>query len=428
MMKKVLRLLVVTTVVGIVGARLIRAFCREKPMKNLRTLFGDEWVEREVLCRAPEHSLGKWYQESAENPVTRYVDELVGVVLEGRTVECDATRLASKLKGEFVETLTELGYAVFLAGQGCHVVMEPMAPAAGPDLLAVKEREYYVEIRKVGLDEAHAAADLATEDIFDRLRNAPSRHSVVISMTEEYSAYSPELKQAVRVVRGTLKELAKRHVAKARLFYHGPDDYRVWEGEEVEPTYDYEDGTKLAAQMRDEEWKKSARFRAYFDDTGRESEHTAVGVLPLGAHPHRVKPDETYLRLRSILRKKKQKQLPKGGSGIILLEITDLAKLMVDDFTLERCLYGDEVMTVRAVPGRDDFPHEIHRVPNGFFLQTSRVSAVVIETAKVETDGVVVNRRVFPTNNPQAVVLKLSELELFGTVPPGLENLCAESL
>ena len=428
MMKKVLRLLLVTAVVGVIGARLIRAFCREKPMKNLRRLFGDEWVEREVLCADPQHLLGKWHKKSAENPVTRYADELVGVVLERRSVECDATRLASKLKGEFVETLTELGYAVFLAEQGCHVAMEPLAPAAGPDLLAVKEREYYVEIRKVGLDEAHAAADLASEDVFERLRNTPSRHIVVISMTEEYSAYSAELKQAVRVVRGMLADLGKRQVPKATLYYHGPRDYRLWEGEEGKPAYDYKNGKKLATQIRDEDWKRSARFKARFDDTGQESAHTGVGVLPLGAHRHRVEPDQTYLRLRSILRKKKNKQLPKGASGIILLEITDLAKLMLDDFTLERCLYGDEVMTVRAVPGGDDFRHKIQRVPNGFFLQTSRVSAVVIEAAKVETDRVVVNRRVYPTNNPQAVVLKLSELQLFGTVPPDLENLCAERL
>jgi hypothetical protein len=45
-----------------------------------------------------------------------------------------------------------------------------------------------------------------------------------------------------------------------------------------------------------------------------------------------VEQDQTYLRLRSILRKK-QRQLPKGASGIILLEISDLAKLMVDEFT-----------------------------------------------------------------------------------------------
>ena len=38
--------------------------------------------------------------------------------------------------------------------------MEPFAPEKGPDLLACHNRqEYFVEIRKVGLDEARAAAD-----------------------------------------------------------------------------------------------------------------------------------------------------------------------------------------------------------------------------------------------------------------------------
>ena len=393
-------------------------------MENLRKLFGDEWIEREVLCAEPDHLLGKWHKKSPENPVMRYSDELVGVVLKGDQVECDTTRLASKLKGEFVDTLTELGYAAFLADQGCHVVMEPMAPEAGPDLLAEKDRQYYVEIRKVGLDEAHAAADLATVDVFERLCSTPSRHSVVISMTEEYSAHSPELKKAVRLVRNSLQDLGRRQVPRATLYYHGPEDYSLCEGGEGEPKYDYEDGEKLVAQIRDEEWKRNARFKARFDDTGQESSRTAVGVLPLGPHLHRVEPDQTYLRLRSILRKK-QKQLPKGASGIIVLEITDLAKLMVDEFTLAAALYGDLQVILRAESG---FPHDTNRRPNGFFMGTSRVSAVVIERVKIDADRVSVSREVFPTNNPQASVLRLQELKLFGTIAEGHENLCAEEL
>ena len=42
--------------------------------------------------------------------------------------------------------------------------------------------------------------------------------------------------------------------------------------------------------------------------------------------------------------------------------------------------------------------------------------------------GVVASREVFPTNNPEANVLSLAELQLFGTIAEGLENLCAEEL
>jgi hypothetical protein len=423
-MKKMLRYALVTAIVGLIGWRVIRAFSRKETMRNLRALLGEEWIEQEVLAAEPEHLLGKWYKKNSDNPVTRYAEELVGVALRADLLKCDVSRLASKLRGEFVDTLIELGYAVFLTERGFQVTMEPTAPLAGPDLLAVKGSEYYVEIRKVGLDEAHAAGDLATEDVFERLCDTPSRHSVVISMTDEYSAFSSELKRAVRVVRRTLNDLEKRKVRKATLYYYSPADYSLCEGDEVQPQYDYANGKKLAAQIREQERMREARFVARFDEAGQQSARTAVAVLALGPHRHRLEPDQTYLRLRSILRKK-QKQLPKGASGIILLEISDLTKLMVDEFTLSATLYGDLQMRIRAEP---DFPHDWNRKPNGFFMGTTRVSAVVIERVHIITDRVSVSREVFPTNNPQAKVLTLEELRLFGTIAEGLENLCAEKV
>jgi hypothetical protein len=423
-MKKMLRFAFVTAVVGLIGWRVIRLFSRKETMRNLRTLLGEEWIEREVLAAKSEHPLGKWHKKSPDNPITRYTEELVGVALRGEVLKSDISRLGSKLRSESVDTLTELGYAVFLTGRGFQVTMEPTAPLAGPDLLAVKGAEYYVEVRKVGLDEAHAAGDLATEDVFDRLCDTPSRHSVVISMTDEYSAHSPELKRAVRVVRSTLNDLAKRNVRKARLYYYGPTAHDLREGDEVQPEYDYADVKKLAAQIGDHERMREARFVAHFDDAGQESARTAVAVLPLGPHRYRLEPDQTYLRLRSILRKK-QKQLPKGTSGIVVLDISDLGKLMIEEYTLSAALYGDLQMRIRAEPG---FPHDMNRKPNGFFMGTTRISAVVIEWMNIHPDRVSVNREVFPTNNPQAKVLTLEELKLFGTIAEGLGNLCAEQL
>lgn len=393
-------------------------------MQNLRKLFGEAWVKREILGTEPEHPLGKWYKKSPENPVTKYTEQLVAVALKGEVLRCDISRLATKLEGEFVDTLTELGYAVFLTERGFYVTMEPTAPLAGPDLLAKKGSEYYVEVRKVGVDEARAAEDLATEDVFQRLCGTPSRHGVVISMTDEYSAHSPELKRAVRLVRATLDDLAKRNVTRATLYYYGPDDHDLREGEEMPPDYNYTDAELLADQIQDQERMREARFVARFDDAGQESDRTAVAVLPLGPHRIRLEPDQTYLRLRSILRKK-QKQLPKGKSGIILLEISDLGRLMVDEFTLTAALYGDLQMRVRAELG---FPNDMSRKPNGFFIGTTRVSAVVVEQAKIDADRISVSRQVFPTNNPQAKVLTLEELKLFGTIAEGLSNLCAEQL
>jgi hypothetical protein len=370
-------------------------------MQNLRKLFGSNWVDHEVLCPAPEHLLGKWYKKDPNNSVTKYTDGLVGVALEADALKCDLSRLAGKLNGEFVDTLTELGYAVFLTKQGFQVIMEPTAPDAGPDLLAVKEKEYFVEVRKVRLDDAHAAADLATEDLFQRLCNTPSRYNILISMTDEFSAHSPQLKKAVRAVRKTLDDLGARGVQTATLYYNGPDDAQLHEGNEVQPDYDYGDRENLARQIRDQEWMGSVRFKAQFEDIGKESPRTVVGVLPLGRRRRHLKPDETYLRLRSILRKK-QKQLPKGKPGVIVLEISDLGKLMVDEFTLAATLYGDLQMVIRGGLGVENASPDMNRKPNGFFMGTTRVSAVVIETVKIDGDGVVARREVLPTNNPQA--------------------------
>jgi hypothetical protein len=426
-MKKWISLIVATTAAGLIGWSVIRALSRAKVMKNLRKLFGDEWIEAEVLCAEPGHLLGKWQKKNPNNSVTKYADELVSVALEGETLKCDLVRLASKLKGEFVDTLTELGYAVFLTDQGLRVTMEPTAPEAGPDLLAVKDKDYFVEVRKVRLDEAHAAADLATEDVFERLCSTPSRYSVFISMTEEFSAHSPQLKDAMRAVRSALADLSTRNVPTATLYYNGRGDTELREGNQAQAEYDYGNRENLARQVRDQEQMADARFKAQFDDTGEPQPRTAVGVLPLGPHRRKLEPDETYLRLKSILRKK-QKQLPKGKPGIILLEISDLGKLMVNEFTLARTFYGDLQMVIRGGPGAEHFPHEMHRKPNGFFMGTTRVSAVVVETVTVGEDRFVANREVFPTNNPQANVLSLAELKLFGMIAEGHENLCAEEL
>lgn len=56
--------------VGVIGWSVIRAVARAKTMKNLRKLFGDEWLEKEVLCEEPKHLLGKWHKKDPDNPVT----------------------------------------------------------------------------------------------------------------------------------------------------------------------------------------------------------------------------------------------------------------------------------------------------------------------------------------------------------------------
>jgi hypothetical protein len=275
-----------------------------------------------------------------DSSVIRYTEDFADFALNNGAVKCDASRLATKLKGEFVDTIVELGYAVFLAKRGCVVTMEPTAPKAGPDLLVVKDESYYVEMRKVGLDEEHRTVDAATEDVFARLCGTASRYDIVLSMTSKYVAFSPELKKASRRVVSVLRDLEEKKLPEAVLYYHGPNDWVVRDHDVRKVEFDYSDGTKLAAQIQEFERAGQARFVAHFYDSGERRERTHVSVLSLGEDPGPLQADQTYLRLRGILNKKRE-QLPKTSRGVILIEISALAKLMVDEFTILRTLYGE---------------------------------------------------------------------------------------
>lgn len=400
--------------------------CVISNMVNLRRLLGEDWIDREVVCAEPTHLLGRWYKKNPDNAVTRHTESLVDCILNGTGVRCDVNRLADKVRSEFLDTLVEMDYAVFLARNGFAVTMEPCHPNAGPDLLAVRDCEYFVEIRRVRLDETRAAADAATEDVFQRLCHTPSRYSIIISMTNEYSACSHALKRAVDVVRRVLGEVSEKRLQEATLYYRAPRDHTLSEGPEREPRYDYSDRRRLAAQLNEFENRHNTRFVARFSDTGTENASTLVAVHPLGGDPRFLQPDETYKRLKQIL-KKKREQLPPRSRGFILLDVTDLAKLMLDQETIQRALYGDLVLRVRQKPD-GSFEDDMFRNPNGFFMQTSRVSAVVTQTMSGSEAGFRSDLDVFPTNNPQSKVLTLDEMKLFGKVADGLEHLCAERL
>ena len=239
-------------------------------------------------------------------------------------------------------------------------------------------------------------------------------------MTDDFAPYSPELKRAARRVEQALPEVARRQMKEATLYFFGADDDMLIEGRIEEPhLVDVPDAGQLRVQLARFERVQKAPFVARFFDTGKESQHTNVAVHPLGSNPKVPQPDETYLRLRDILRKKRE-QLPKGARGIILLDITELDKLAVDERTLLTALYGDMEVTLRA--GEEHF--ELSHLRNGFFAQTSRVSAVVVEKTRVAGDDIESIREVFPTNNPATQLLTRAELGQFGTPFEDLNHLC----
>jgi len=392
----------------------------------MENLFGKDWVDSVVRSPDSQHPLGRWYRKNPENPVGRYVEGLAEFILKSGLITCDVARLASKLKADFTETLSEMGYAVFLAKHGFRVTMEPFFPKAGPDLVAISEHEYFVENRKVGLDEIRAAQDAATSELFDRLCQVPSRFGILISMTDDFAAYSPELKKVAWKVTQVLKDVSERHIKKASLYYFGPEDSMLIEGDVEEPYVDPADPDpdlgRLQLQIHQFERIQKARFVARFEDEGAERDRTPIAVHALGSHPKILQPDRTHLRLRGILHKKRE-QLPEASRGIIVLELSELEKLGIDELTLLSAMYGDMLATIGANPGAENFETAVSHRRNGFFAQTTRVSAVVWEKTKIVGDNVEVTREVFPTNNPAAVVLTRAELERFGAVVEDLKQL-----
>lgn len=390
-------------------------------MQFLQNLFGEDWIKSIIRSPDSRHPLALWHRKAPDNPIGNYTNELAEFILMSGLIKCDVLQLAAKLKADFVPTLVEMGYAVFLGRQGFHVIMEPLAPKRGPDLVACQDSsEYFVEIRRVGLDEACAAADSAAIELFSRLQGTPSRFTVLISMAPEFSAHSPQLKRAAKAVEGLLKTLPEKQAKKATLCWD-LDGEILAEGDPEESPGN-NDPYKLSACIDRSERIRRAPFVARFDDTGVDNDHTPIAVHTRRTDPQNPQPDNTHLRLRTILHDKRD-QLPKASRGIIVLELTELEKLGIDHFTLLSVLYGDMQWTITKPAAGQEYQSSVSRRSNGFFGQTSRVSAVVVERIKIGT-VVEFSRDVFPTTNARAHLLTRSQLERFGTIGEDLKHLC----
>jgi len=258
---------------------------------------------------------------------------------------CGATRSDSrtKLKGEFVDTIVELGYAVCLAKRGLRGNNGTYgAEGTAQTCSSVKDEVYYVEMRKVGLDEEHRTVDAATEDVFTRLCTTPSQYDIVLSMTNDYVAFSPELKQASRRVASVLKDLEEKKLPEAVLYYHGPNDWVVRDRDvrktEVRLLGRREAG---AGRWRSVSGREKHVFVAHFYDSRERRERTPVAILSLGDDPGPLQPDQTYLRLRGILNKKtgtNPQELARGNSDRdIGARETDGGRVHDSEDSLRRC-------------------------------------------------------------------------------------------
>ncbi len=390
----------------------------------LRKLLGDAWVEQEVLGNDPHHPLGLWHKKNPGNAVGQHLERALEALISGGRVTFDRTRLAEKLKAEFVPTLTELEWAVFLAKQGFMVIVESCAPKKGPDLQADRDGvSYFIEIRNVGPSKHDAGFSMTCADAFSRLKKIPSPYCVSLAMTGGYSAYSKQLKQAAVAVGKTVEKLKEDKIQRATLYYFSPEEQILNIGGDIEWEPDgYTDDAKVREKLRRYERAQQAGFIARFKDLGEERDHTIVGahtLVPRWGDDHR--------RLKQILNRKRT-QLPKGCRGFLVLDVSDL---LLDEESILSALYGTLQIHIAVGPeGMVSGGARADRAPTGFFGASSRVSAVVIYRRRIENDAIEVQRAVCPTNraDQDTIQLTLRELGCFGEVPNELQHLSAENL
>jgi hypothetical protein len=384
---------------------------RMSDLPYLGKLMGDAWVEAEVRAVNPTHMLGLQYKRDKDDPWVRHAEELVKEILTNPRVKCDATILAAKIKDPYDSTLAEMESAVFLVRQGFEIALEPTAPKKGPDIRADREGvSYFVEVRAAGFSDKEDRRRQVTNEIFAKLTEVPSAYFAAFTIGDGLSAGSPETRDAIKAVIEALGVLTKDKIEKATFYYARPDGKVLLRG----------DGP-FALRPKASEIMDKADFVVEFKRQGKEMTGTPASLMKKMEFPSEPVQDDK--RLREILNDKR-KQLPKGARGIITLEVTE--QFLLSDFSVENALYGDYQVQLKVADGEVGNPIPT-RKNNGFFRNTSRVSAVVSQTRHVVDGNVVLVRKVYPTNrgNPDTIRLTRAELGRLGDLEDR-EHLTAE--
>jgi len=370
----------------------------------LRKLMGDAWIDAEVFGEKPEHLLGQYQRNEQARVWLKHTEELIEELLTNPKIKFDARVIADKIKDPFISTLAEIESAAFLAQQGFSIVLEPNAPAVGPDIRADWHGvSYFIEVRSAGLAQDEDRHEAVTKEIFARLNATPSAYSASFVIGDEYTAGSCQTGAAIDLVVEVLSILKKDQIKKATLYYVHPKGKVL-----------LREGVRVPGDKADE-IVHNASFVVRFEDRGQEMAGTPASAMKKTKLP--LEPVKDHERLKKILQNKR-KQLPKSSRGIITLEVTE--QFMLSDFSVEAALYGDLVVQFKPVKSPQEEVGELipSRNNRGFFRKTSRVSAIVFQRRRLEAGRVVLERKVYPTNraNADTIRLTLAELQRLGDI------------
>jgi hypothetical protein len=362
----------------------------------LRKLMGDAWIDAEVCAVKPTHMLGLQYKRDKDDPWVRHAEGLVKEILTNPRVKFDETVLAAKIKEHYDSTLAEIESAVFLVRQGFEIILEPTAPERGPDIRADRDGvSYFVEIRAAGFSDDEDLRERVTNEIFAKLTKVPSAYFAAFTIGDGLRAASPETRAAIEAVIEVLGMLTEDKIKKATFYYAHPGGKVLLQGDGP-----FAPGPKASEIM------EKADCIVEFKHQGKEMTGTPASLMKKMKFP--PEPVQDDKRLRKILDAKRG-QLPKGARGIITLEVTE--QFMLSDFSIENALYGELQVQFKLVDDEVGNPNQT-RKNNGFFRNTSRVCAVVIQTRHVQDGNVVLVRKVYPTNRGNSDTIRLSRAEL----------------
>ena len=244
---------------------------------------------------------------------------------------------------------------------------------------------------------------MITKQIFAKLNSVLSRYSASVTIAEEYTPNSPQTNAAIAALIEALDVLKEKQYAKPTFYYAHPG------GKVLNPHGDYyPTDLRNGSEKQCNEIVSKAEFVVRLRRLEEEKSGTPATLMKKLKLP--PEPVNTHERLKQILRNKR-KQLPRASRGILSLEVSE--QFMLSEFSIHTALYGDWVVQFGSVsePSRPVEPNLMsnHR---GFFRETSRVSAIVIQKRTVEDGQVKCERKVYPTNRANADTIRLNLAEL----------------
>lgn len=271
--------------------------------------------------------------------------------------------LEDKLKNKFYDTLPEIEWAAYFGNKSLPVIIEAYFPKSGADLkVKVKDRWINFEITNRWLSKEKQELGMYSNEINSRIEKIKSRFSIIVDFNESFS--KDDLFPLIRTIKKKIADFEKKRILKpVTTYYFSSDTSKDWydfDGiNEPEDIYTNPEKYPLFDVMH----TTKAEIMFYPRD---ELDYTSVGCVG----PARIGFGDTD-RIKSKLRKKQNKQLPKNDPNVVILHNAPI-------FDTVGALYGKLQITISKNRKKGEIIDKyLNRDNSGLFQSSSRVSAVL---------------------------------------------------